>query len=309
VGRVQPDVENPAGYETRIGRGKVDVAADQKPRADDQNDRERHLGHDQRAEEPLLAAPARAAAPSGGQQPPQLAAAQANRRRKSGQERGEEDRGEREQEDIPLDRHGPQPRQVSRPDPEQQPDRRDSEYDSQRAASGREEEALGQQLPDDSAAPRAQGFAKPDLVGPRVRPRKQQVRHVQTRDEQEEGRGPREQQDRRTNVADDFLEQGPENIGQRLSGLLVRAEFPGHADQIGGEALFGDARPQPQVGLEVDQVVEGRPDVDRRPAPRSLGKLKALPGHADHLTLAVVDRDHRPHDVGVGAEMIPPGRV
>ena len=80
--------------------------------------------------------------------------------------------------------------------------------EAQRAADQRQQHIFGQQLPHDAAAGRAHRRADRDLAFSRGGPHEQQVRDVRAGDEQHEGDGANQHEQRRPDVADHpFLQQ------------------------------------------------------------------------------------------------------
>ena len=69
------------------------------------------------------------------------------------------------------------------------------------AAGQREQDAFGQQLPDDAAASRADGRADRDLALAARRAHEQQVGDVRARDQQDEADGAEQDPERRPDVA------------------------------------------------------------------------------------------------------------
>jgi hypothetical protein len=83
-----------------------------------------------------------------------------------------------------------------------------SDRESGRAAEDREHHALGEQLPRDTAASRAESMANRNLAAADARARQQQIAEVRTRDQEHERDGAHEHEQLPPHAADDALLQG-----------------------------------------------------------------------------------------------------
>jgi hypothetical protein len=90
-------------------------------------------------------------------------------------------------------------------------------------AGGGEEDALGEELPDDAAAARAEGDADGDLAPARGGAREQQVGDVGAGDEQHAADGSEEDVDRRAHVADDLVAERDQDDADGRVGVGVVA--------------------------------------------------------------------------------------
>ena len=120
-----------------------------------------------------------------------------------------------------------------------------AERAGQERAEGRarpgEQQALGEQLPDDATARGAEAETHRHLALPRARPGEQQVGEVRARDHEDERRGP-EQQPQRRLVA---LAQR-RDAGARVEGRELEAEVLRHAD---GGVVRRERRPE-EIGRD-----------------------------------------------------------
>ena len=113
----------------------------------------------------------------------------------------------REQEHVRIDRQRAEPRQVRGADGLQQLDRARGETEAEDSAHGAQDEALGHELAKHAPPARADRLAQRELARPNHAAREQQVRHVDAGDQEKDRRRSGHDQQRRSQVADDVLEQ------------------------------------------------------------------------------------------------------
>ena len=138
------------------------------------------------------------------------------------------------------------------------------------AAERRQHHRLGEQLPDDAAASRAEDDADRQLLLPRLRSREQQVGHVGARDEQHRADGEQQHHQRRPHVA--------EHLGRRrhqreaeLAVVVVRVLLQeARGDRVDLGLRLRERRAGPQASERVQPVIAAllrvvRPERQRHP--------------------------------------------
>ena len=166
---------------------------------------------------------------------------------------------------------------------------------------------LGQHLPGDPPAARAERRANGQLARTARRPRQQQVGEVRTRDQQHQSHGCHEENQRHPYITDDPVLHRPEadthlGVGVRVFLLEVR----GNALQIvlglrdrhaGSQASDRTQVVRPSLREEgrVDRL--GRPQLDAR-----IRETEGRRHHANHSVGERVDLDVTPDDRGIGGE-------
>jgi len=163
-------------------------AADQQARADEQQQRHRHLRRDQRAAQSLLRCAARLAAAGSLQRRRQIDPRRAQRRREAEADAGEHaDRDEKHQ-DTQVGRQIEPDRRRTQPDHAEQGSHAPvGDADAGQRTERREHHALGEQLTHQPGAAAADRQAHADLAAARRGARQQQIRDVGARDHEHEG--------------------------------------------------------------------------------------------------------------------------
>ena len=167
------------------------------------------------------------------------------------------------------------PRRADRREPDERRLQRRGQRETQRAAGGAEDEALGEELLDQASAARAERSPNGHLAGALERAGQRQVRDVRARDQQHEPDRAREHEERRGHArrsARGTAARPPSGLRGSSSGT----PRPGLADavEVRARRLERRARRQPSDGLQVLAVVagvgqapvvaDGRPQLGRR---------------------------------------------
>ena len=180
-----PERQHRLGIEARIERRQLLHAVDHQPGADQEHDRERHFGDDERAAHPLRS-PAVAAARRVLQRLGEPRHAAVQRRREAEQEaasdRHEHGEGGHPQVDVRID----EARKVDRTGRHQRTDRCLCEHEAGDSAERRQHAAFGDQLTQQPRPPRAERGPHRDLALARFRSRNQQIRHIRAGNQQHE---------------------------------------------------------------------------------------------------------------------------
>ena len=177
--------------------------ADEQRRSDQQHQRQRHFDDDQ--DRAHLVLPEAGARPSAAflQRRRQIGLRALQRRNQSEDDAGRQRHGDREGDDAPVEARRAAPFSPTRGSPavltdEQRADAGPAHEQPEHAAGEREDDAFGQQLPDDAAARSADGGADRDLAPAAGRAHQQQVGDVGARDQQHEADGAAVDQQRRS---------------------------------------------------------------------------------------------------------------
>jgi hypothetical protein len=128
-------------------------------------------------------------------------------RNQSEQDSGDERNEKREEQDAAVDADVVQSRNIGRAENAHRPNGRECDEDSRRAARQAEQHALGQQLPEDARAARADCRADRDFFLASRRARQQQVRDVRAGDQQHKPDRAQQNIERQPYVAHDLFEQ------------------------------------------------------------------------------------------------------
>ena len=181
-----PKRQDTTRSEARVDRLNAPERLHQQSRGDEQRDRAGDFGkNEDRAE---------AGQPStcAGSNPQHLcigSAAAAQRRRHAEPDRGDEREERREREDAQVDSRRAADRQGAGNQPGQQRHRSDGEDQSQGAAQEGDDQALGEQLPEDTGTPRPERDSNGHLLSSYQRLRQEQIGQVGARNQQETERG------------------------------------------------------------------------------------------------------------------------
>ena len=173
----------------------------------------------------------------------------------------------------------------------------------------REHQALGQQLPDQPAASRAERAAHRELAAPRRAARQQQAGDIGARDEQHEADGAEQHEQRRADVADERLLVGHATVSPRWcrgtaargdrrspcrSSFACAAVTPGRSRAIAWK--YCTSRDAARIALDRQR---GRRDLARREHPQvGLRRMDEDRGHdADDGRRHAVQADRAADDV------------
>ncbi len=258
------------GHRALRMKARIDVhhlaeAAEEQRCARDQDQRERHVGGDQR----LPQAPG---ARRGRRIPAAQRFVEVDLRRGQGREQAEEDaahqRGaEREGEHRAVDAHLLRARQIARSGREQQIDSPECEQHAQRAAEQGEEEALDQHLPHQPRPAGAQRRAHRQLALPRGRARQDEVSHVGAGHQENQHHRAEEHPERQPHAADHLIEQRHDDH------LVARV---GRID--GGPGIAHAGRDHRQLRAEIGERGAGREPADHPQEMRRAGLRRELIG-------------------------------
>ena len=119
------------------------------------------------------------------------------------------------------------------------------EEDAGSAAEHGQEDALGQELPQETPAAGAQRGAHRDLAVPRRHAGEEQVRHVDAGDEQDEADGAEQDEQRVPRVSDEGLVEGDHGSAHALVRVRVLRQPIGDGRHLLARALDRDAGLQP----------------------------------------------------------------
>ena len=189
---------------------------------------------------------------------------------------------------------------------EQRPDAERAQRQPQRPAGERQDQALGEQLPDDLAPRGAERGAHGQFAAPAGGAHEQQVGDVGAGDEQHEADRAREHEQRRADVAD----QHPAHRLDAEAGVGTQGAAAEPGAEVGrrrlqpGPCLFDrHAGEEPPGGLEVVRVIAGRGvELERQEELRRLLQdvfEPRLAEHADHRVGLAVERDGPADDAGI----------
>ncbi len=247
------------GVETLVDGEQPVEAAQEQAGADEQGERERHLGHDERAAQALAGRPAGGPARAFFHHLGQVRPRGAQRREEAEEQPREEGQGQRETQDLRIDRGLGEPRHAARAERAQTRHAGPGHEHTAAAANERQQQALDQQLPHEAPARRAERRPDGDLPPPHRRAREQQVRHVGARDEEHHGHGAGEGDEEGPRIADHEALQGEEtDVLVRPHGLLQPAS-EGHGPLLGlREAKPGAQAPEHVQELHVARRVFSR---------------------------------------------------
>ena len=177
-------------HETRLHVPQRLERADHQPGADQQQQRQTHLRHNQRAPDvvPLPALALRAS--SGVQRQRDVRTGVLDHRNGAEQRACQHRYRQRKQQHGPIDRNLVQPRKIGRRKHGQKPHRAVSQSQPCYAAQGPKENAFGNQSARDLSPTRAQRDPDRQFVQPAFGPHQEQVRHISAGDYQHDSDGP-----------------------------------------------------------------------------------------------------------------------
>ena len=269
--------------------------------ANEQDDGERHLDDDQRVAETLAAGAARDALCPVLQRIGEVDAQRLERRCEAEDHAGQQRDTGGEEENPEIDCGAGDARDARRVPPGHELHAQVRQAEPGDGADAREDQALGQQLPQHAKTPGAERGTKGNLALARFGPRQQQVGDVGAGDEQQEADRTEEQPDRAAHRADDFIGQRQRH---RVELHLHRVEAfgrhrAGDAMQFVGGLRHRRAGREPRRGEQPVTAVVGRVRIhlERDPQLARLGILEIRRQreprrhHADDLVALAVDQD------------------
>ena len=205
--------EHAVGVESRIDVLQAHEAANQETRADEQNQRQRHFRDDEPAENAPRPRPAAVAA-AFAKRLIDRARRHDRRHEAEDQARGEGDghrHGEHRQveRDLIESRH----RYAIGNERDQPAVKRKRQRQPGDAARGAEQQALAEQLREETPASRTERGADAELALAHRASRQEQIRHVHARNQQHQKNGTSQDEERRSNRLDHLLVHGHEHRG------------------------------------------------------------------------------------------------
>ncbi len=295
---------------------------DHQPRADEQDERERHLHDDERATGAVsLLAVARRAAAHAKRRAELRTGVLEDRNRPEEQCRDERDR-QRVKKRRHIDRDRIEPRNVRRRKRRQQAQRAVCEGQAEDAASHSEHEALEHQLARNLGAARTERGPNRQLLLSTLGANEQQVRDIRARDEQDDCERAHEDPEHLADVADELVFERPERgreprflehlrvePGERRVAMHRNRNHPCDIRACLGER---NARLQARKRVETEiadkhlRRIEAERQDERELA---IEKPKPLRQHADDLARVSVEHNPAAEDAGVAAEPASPVAV
>jgi hypothetical protein len=281
-------------------------------RADDEHQRDRHLGRDDDLAQALAAS--RQSASAFDEVPAQIPGHRARggeRAEPGGDGRGQH---EREREDGNVDRNAVQPRQIRRRQRDEQGQTLEREEHTHRAARDRQEQRFGEELTDKPTARRAERAAHRELALAQGEPREHQVRDVRARDEQQKPDCAEQDQQRRSRFARDrFLKGDDESITEEVVALLARFVMNATRDRadvairlLDGHAVT-QARDRPVVVRRPARIPAA--EIGRHPELDFRRKVESGRQHADHREARAVDLQVNLREIARRSEVLTPVSV
>jgi hypothetical protein len=307
--------------EAGIDRAQRDEGADEERSADEQHQRQPHLGHDEQGTYLVLTKPAARLPAALLDCRVEVDARRLHGRNQPEDQAGHERHGGGERQHSPIDADpgavNADAWDVAGVDGEQRPDADDADRQPENAAHRRQQDALGQQLANDPAAAGADRRTNRDLAPAHGRAHEQQVRDVRAGDQQDEDDRAQQHPQRRSHVADDHLLHrldaeaalAAERVRKRLAELgggLLQLRVGGGERDAWLQAAGGEKEVPLHDTVRID--LKGQPDVGRAGL-RLDGFRVERAQHADHFVRLAVQRQLAADDGGIGAKAPPPEPV
>ena len=236
-----PSGSNPGGTPCTLRRLRT-----RSPEPDDEDERQSHLGHEERSAKPLAGSPHRGSGPALAQGGLGVETRRLSRRRQAEEGARHHARGEREEEDEGIDSRVGEPRDLGRRHVQQRTDRPGRQREPERPSQNGQQEALGQELLDEPAAAGPERRTDRELPLPRRGACEQQVCDVGAGQEEDEADRAEEHPEHRPDLAEHRL--GKRDRRRSLSAVSSRMVFLelGHdAIEIGAGGAQRDAGGQP----------------------------------------------------------------
>ncbi len=277
------------GVVARVDVHERDKAAHEQRRPDEEHDAHGRLGRQQQVPHPLASAGAALIVRSQRGRQPGSGGAQG--RKQTGECAGDDgdDHGEGQHSNVEPD-VGEAWKIVGRPR-RQRPHQSPGEEHSQRTTRETQGDALGQQLPRQTAAPGAECGPDRELTRPGDAPGEQQIRHIRARDEQDQPHRRQEHEHGRAYRARHLVDE-PTHAhldGSALAKQQIGRHRPLHAARrrcsLGRRLLHRDAGLQPRDGVnDAERSRATRRQHIRRPHLRiAVGKVEPRGSDADDL--------------------------
>ena len=204
-GQRQPRAHDALRIESRLDALKRNGAANEQARADEQHEGDRQLADDEAGAQPVAHAAHRGATSAFLEDRLHIGARRPDRGGEA-EENGARQRDEqREPQHDRVERRLLEARHAIRRSRDEGLDAPGGEREPRGGGDQREDEALGQELPDHPAAAGAERGANRHLPGPRGPAREQQVGDVAARDQQDEADRPEQDEEPLPVVADELL--------------------------------------------------------------------------------------------------------
>ena len=210
---------------------KRNGAADEQARADEQHEGDGELADDQARAQPVAHAAHRGATSAFLEDRLHIGARRADRGGQAEEDGARQRDEQREPHDDRVERGLLEARHAVRRGGDERADSPGREREPRGGGDQREDEALGEELPDHPAATGAERGANRHFPGPRGPAREQQVGDVAARDEQDEADRAEQDEQALPVVADELLHQRRDREGQ------LRIVFREALAEIGGEPL------------------------------------------------------------------------
>ena len=314
VGERKPQVEgqHPVRVEAGVGTGEFGETANKQARSNDENDRQREFGDDERGAEVSAAGAGRRAASPVVERILEIRPAQTNCRRQSKEKTGQHGCCESEQEHLWIDRKLSEPPKLGRAENGQASDQPVGESQANDRPDRCQHDALGEQLSRDPPSTGAQGSSQSDFATPRGRSCEQEVGHVRTGDQEQDSRSAEEDQDCRAEIPHHrILERSRrDSVAAVRAGILL-------LQPVGDDSHFPPRRFHGRTGSHAAEDVEDSHtpgkhlvvDADGEPYQRRSREVEPRRRHADHGDRAAFHRHGLSDDVGIAAEPVLPERV
>ena len=317
VGRLRqrdPHREDARGIEPEIDPLQRPERPQHQARADEQDDRQRHLRDHEAVPETPPAAAGRCVAPAFFHRVRQVRSQQARGGGDAEDHGGDERDADREQQHAPVDGRARDTGNARWVPPREQAHTTPGQRQTGGGADTGEHETLGQQLPDEAGRAGPERRAHGHLALPRFRAREEKIGHVGAGDEQQEADRAEEEPDRAADGTDDLFPQR-EDDGVELHRLGIEPPArPRLRDGVQVVARLRDrsARLEPARRVKsVISVVRARavPPIRRPQRARrrilEIGRQHEVRGHdPDDLVRRAVDLDRAAEDRRVAG--IPP---
>ena len=175
---------------------------------------------------------------------------------------------------------------------------------AERHAGQRQNDGLGEQLPDDASASRSEGNPDGELATSRRRTGEQQVGDIRAGDEEHEGDACHHQAEQKPDVVGEkrFVQRPDPGAPASVESGVRTGKAPGNRVEILLRARLRDIRRETSKREEIAPVstVAGHPRLQGKPQSLVLGKRKVDRHHADHGVRHAVDQDSPPQDLAIG---------
>ncbi len=296
--------DDPFDADARVAIAQQDEILDEQARADQQRERRRDFGDDERVAETAArdaAGPQIAFAHGGGE----LRHPQARERPQSAEEAGRGGDAGREPQDARVDGDRRRARQLRAGEDDEGAHDPDGKQNAEGTARERQQQALDRHLAREIGGGGAERDANGHFAAACESGREQQVGHVRARDEEHAQHRAEEHAQRRPDASDRRLEQRL-HVDAVIVLELTR-ECLAERAHLGGRALERHARLQPRVGDEKVTAARRRIELALQRHEHLGPAMREAVGHdADDLVRDAVQR-HRPSDDrAIGSKLLLP---